>query len=234
MARQSEEFPTRVDIRSHARRGSSARAWLAVVLVGMAGIVILVWAVRVMLDDLDSSSLGPPLIAVGGFLLVLAPAILAWFALGRVARLRRAESTWPGSIVLPFVITKHFPRQVDRVDSVLGTRTYLPSTGYGLLVADAAGTRILSGWGLVTHLPIPRASLRAVELGEIQFPFRTSTSVDVVLNTPGEERISFLAIPTDRPLFRYEQPEIIGQYVEGLRNILQLGSSSQAGRQPLG
>lgn len=234
MPRQSETIPTRVDIRSHARRGPSAGAWLGVVLVAMAGIVILGWAIRVMLGDLESRSVGPPLIAVGGFLLVLAPAILAWFALGRVLRLRRAESTWPGSFVVPFVITKQLPRQVDRVASALGTRLYVPSTGYGLLVADTAGVRILSGWGLATRLAIPRASLGAVELGEIQFPFGTSTSVDVVLNTAGEERISFMAIRTDRPLFRIERTEIIGQYVEGLRNILQLGSSNQAGRRPLG
>jgi hypothetical protein len=232
--RQSETIPTRVDIRSRARRGPSARAWLAVFVVALAGIVILGWAFRVMLEDLDGRSVGPPLIAVGGFLLVLAPMILAWFALGRVLRLRRAESTWPGSFVVPFVITRQLPRQVDRVASALGTRLYVPSTGYGLLVADAAGTRILSGWGLATHLAIPRASLGAVELGEIQFPLGTATSVDVVLKAPSEERISFMAIRTDRLLFRNERTEIIGQYVEALRNILQLGSSSQTGRRPQG
>ncbi len=200
----------------------SLSVWLVLLAVAVAGIAMLVWAFQVMFDDLDASTWGPPLVAVGGFMLVLMPMIFAGFEVGRVVRLHRAESIWPGSFVIPFVITMQLPNQVDRAAAALGQRLYMPGRGFGLLVGDAGGVRVLSGWGFATDLMIPQASLRTVELGSIPFPFGSAMSVDVVLHTPGEERISFMPVRTSRPFSGKERPEIIGQYVEGLSKVLEL------------
>ncbi|WP_307042689.1 hypothetical protein [Agromyces ramosus] len=215
-----------VDIGAHARRGASRRAWLVVAAIAIAGIVVVAWAVGAMVDDPDSRSVAVPLVGVCGFLLVLTPVIFTGFALQGVMLLRRADRRWPGSSVVPFVITMQLPGQVDDVSAALGRRLYLPAKGYGLLVANTAGIRVLSGWGILTDLNIPRTSLSDVELGVIEFPFGKTVSIDVHLNTPGDVRVSFMPTRTSGRFWGAERPAIVEQYVEELRRALELGPVS--------
>ena len=183
----------------------------------------MVWAFKAMVVDLASDAFVAAIALVGGFLLLLMAAIYAWFEFERVARLHRADKNWPGSFVVPFVITRQLPGQAGDAAAALGRRRlYLSATGYGLLVADADGVRLLSGWAFATDLIIPRASVERVELGEIAFPLGTAVSVDVLLNTPGGERISIMPMRTSRRFFGNERVEIIELYVEELRRALDL------------
>ena len=220
----NDTAPVRVDVRAHARRGASAKVWLADAAVAVAGLAALVWSVNAMALDPESSSLAPPLVLVGAFMLLLVAAIFAWFELQRVTRFRRADEIAPGSLAIPFLIAKQLPSQVSDVAEFLGQKPrYLSSPSYGLLVADAAGVRILSGWAFATDLCIPRASLKAVELGAIEFPLGpAAVSVDVILDSRSDLRVSFMPMRTSRRYAGHERSEIIGQYVEELRRKLDL------------
>jgi hypothetical protein len=220
--RQAEPTSMPVDIRAHARRRGSARAWLLCALAGVAAFAVLAWSFGAMVDDLDSGSFWLPFVCIVGFMLALSAAIYAWFELERLSRLRRADTNWPGSFVVPFIVTKQLPRQVGDAATSLGHRLHLPSQGFGLLVADATAVRILTGWAMATDLTVPRTSLGVVELGAIEFPFGTAVSVDIVLATPGDVRMSFMPERTPRWFFGKERTPIIEQYVEELRTVLQL------------
>ncbi len=211
-----------VDIRAHVRQGISARAWTLSAVVGVAGIVALAWSFGASVESSDSEWFWLPFVFVVGFVLTLSAVIYAWFELERLSRLRRADVEWPGAFVVPFVITKELPRQVDVAAASLGRRLHLPSQGFGLLIADGTGVRILTGWALATDLTIPRASLGTVELGAIEFPFGTAVSIDVVLAAPAECRMSFMPERTPRRFLGNERTPIIEQYVQELRKVLHL------------
>lgn len=222
MIRQAEPTSTPVDIRTHARRGNSAGGWFVCAAVGVTGLVMLAWSFGAMVAAPDSESIALPLVCVFGFLLALFAAIYTWFGLEYLSRLGRADAQWPGAFVVPFVITKQLPAQVEDAATSLGRRLHFPSQGFGLLVADASAVRILTGWGMATDLTVPRTSLGTVERGAIEFPFGSAVSIDVVLATTGEIRMAFLPERRPRWFFGNERTAIIEQYVEDLRIILQL------------
>lgn len=213
----------RVDVRAHARRNPSSVVWLACAASVVAGSAALVWSINAMAIAPESRSIAPPLVFVGAFVLLLLAAIFAWFELQRVRRFHRADEISPGSLAIPFLIAKQLPSQVSDVAEFLGQKPrYLSSPSYGLFVADAAGVRIFSGWAFAADLFIPRASLKAVELGAIEFPLGPdAVSVDVILDSPSDLRVSFMPMRSSR-YFGNERPEIIGQYVEELRRKLDL------------
>ncbi|MGR0319644.1 hypothetical protein [Agromyces sp. ZXT2-3] len=185
----------------------------------------MVWSLDVMFDDLSSESLGPPLVFVSGFLLLVGAAIAAWFELQYDARIRFAEDCSPVCFIMPVVLTKQLPAQVDEAMAGLGQRrVYVPRQGHALLAADADGIELRAGWGSRPVFSLPSGSIRSVEIGTIAFPLGDTTAIDVVLDTVGGQRISLMPMRSTRRYWGTESREIIEQYAAGLREALRVSA----------
>ncbi|BDZ54053.1 hypothetical protein DSM26151_06370 [Agromyces marinus] len=170
----------------------------------------MVWSLAVMFNDLDSESLGPPVVFVGGFLLVVGAAIAAWFDWQYDARIRFAEDRSSGCFIMPVILTKQLPAQVDEAMTGLGQRrAYVPRQGQALLAADADGIELRARWGSRPVFSLPSGSIRSVEIGTIAFPLGEATAIDLIVGTAGRQRISLMPMRSTRRYWGTERREII-------------------------
>ncbi|GAA1780770.1 hypothetical protein [Agromyces lapidis] len=155
-----------------------------------------------------------------GFLTFVVAAVLMWFELQHAARVRAAERVAPAAAVMPFVVPARLRDQLDAAGEAVGHRApYVPNQGYGLLVADTSGIRVLSGWAFSTAVAIPRSAIEGVELGTIEYPLGTAQSVDLLITSESRPiRVSFRPLTMPTRYFGEERPEIIARYVEALRD----------------